>query len=134
MLPIGTVVGVNVFAYGLWFHHLGVIVDHNPYGEPLVVSKSKEHGRVVAESLRKFSGGRQVTVHPELRGALGAFTVADRALDRLGEPWSIGENCEHFVREVQGLPSASPQLQLAVTGLGVLATLGLFVVGTTGRR
>jgi len=132
-LSIGDVVGVWVPVLGVAFHHVGVVTCTSP--DILVVSKSWKARAVVEQSLHKFAGGRPFVRHRELRGALPASVVVDRARARLGERWHAFANCEHFVREVQDLPSQSPQLRehAAIGGL-VLAMFGAAVALKTSAR
>jgi hypothetical protein len=129
-LDLADVVGVDVVTYGMLVHHVGIVVGEDAWGEVLVVSKSRTRGGVVEETLEQFSGGRGWTYHPELRGRLPGWLVADRARRRLGERWRAGSNCEHFVREVHGLPSDSPQLQrmLALGGATAMSVAAMSVM------
>lgn len=114
MFPKACVVKIDM---GLFFHY--GIFD----GNGKVIHNSKRHGRVVIESLKSFSEGKEVLAD------LGIFSGdADAAIERakryIGTPYNLlQENCEHFVRMAHGLLKESPQLQkymITATGIGVV--------------
>lgn len=139
-LRVGDVVGVDVVAFGLTFHHVGVI-GRVTWRDGFVVSKSRLRGCVVEESFADFTAGAsKYTLHEHVRGRLDDHEVARRAYARRGEAWTAWSNCEHFVREVHGLRSESPQLQdmirrVGLTGIAALVALpigGPMVAGVVG--
>lgn len=107
--------------------HEGLVSDViGPDGRPLVISKSKRRGAVAEESWRDFCGGRL----PWVVGYIGErcpCCVLAEARSRIGEPWTIVRNCQHFVRECHGLPSQSPGLHGASVS-GIVAVAGLAAV------
>lgn len=115
--------------------HHGVVVQSG-WDDARVVSNSKRRGGVVEEWLHEFSAGAQVQVHPELRGELSTHEVIRRARSRIGEAYDVAaNNCEHFVRGVQGLVRRSPQLAAGlVAGGATLAFLGLLGWWISGGR
>ena len=94
--------------YGCW--HYGI-----SDGADGAIHSSKRHDRKVTfTTLMKFSDGREVSKSPDITS--DDLTAAyQKAEARIGEPYNVlDNNCEHFVREVHGLPSETPQLQEAV--------------------
>ena len=107
--------------------HPSVVTGFAVDGEALVTSKTFHHG-VIQQRLSQYLAGRYYEVEP-YSGPLSRWQVADRALRRLGEPWSLSSNCEHFAAEVQGQRSSSPQLQRAVTACAVIALVCIVAGG-----
>ncbi len=108
-----------------FYRHVGIVApwQWKQIG-PHVVSLDQRG--VMCEPLSKFANGGEVRND-------GAFDrsranwAASRARQQVGRPleynlWS--NNCEHFVREMYGLPRRSPQVE---TFLGSLAIVGLVV-------
>ena len=92
-----------------------------------VIHPSKKHDcKVVHTPLEKFSGGHKVLKSPDITS--DDLTVAYKNAEaRIGESYDLLNcNCEHFVREVHGLPSKTPQLQDAICAFsgGVAMTTG----------
>jgi Lecithin retinol acyltransferase len=117
-LELGTVVAVDI--WGGAIQHPGIVSGYTVHGEPVVISNSLRHGKVVEETLAAFrNGGALATL-----GLLGSHhpqVVVTRARSRLGERWDLFRfNCEHFVRYACDLPAESPQLQRASALLGVI--------------
>lgn len=108
----GDVLSVPVFD-GL-YNHKGVVVDNPFRGEPVVVSARLSEGSVVRERVSSFAGNASVS-QIDNQGHEGPYSrarVARRAQNRVGEEYHLFlSNCEHFVREVSGLESKSPQIQ-----------------------
>ncbi|MEQ8249553.1 MAG: lecithin retinol acyltransferase family protein [Alphaproteobacteria bacterium] len=127
-LAPATTVGVLVFP---GIVHQAIVTDSfDANGEQTVISASGGVGSVTEQPMNVFSGGRKIFILPELRGDLPHYVVVERARERLGKPYRLfSHNCEHFVREVQGIPKRSPQLSLSLV-IGCLALA--FVI--SGKR
>lgn len=108
--PIGAVLAVQVKGVqheGLW---TGTDVIH----------KSARRGVVARESLAKFGGRHLVTVD----GLVPPESI-DRAIARIGEPWTPIRNCQRFVVEVSGVPRPSRDAKwvlVALTGAAIAAS------------
>ena len=89
------------------------------------VIHNKKHYQVVREPLEKFSEGQKIHVNQHITSD-NLYVAYQRAEDRIGERFTLsGNNCEHFVREVHGMPKESKQLQAHVA-VGVIALLFAF--------
>lgn len=122
----GDVIGTDVRVGPYVVHHYGVVSCTDAWRGVFVISNSKKAGTVAEEPIDEFAGASEWTVHPELRGSLSSQEVVRRARARIGDPWSLfADNCEHFVREVQGLLRASPQV---ATGVLKTAFFGFLAV------
>ena len=127
----GTIVAVRVGQ--IW--HEGIVSDRRDAdGLPMVVNKSKRTRRVDEEPFRVFAprGSRtRVVGYPS---KLPAPTVLERARTRIGEPWSLRENCERFCRSchsARGRSGRSPTVELVGAVAGVLISgLGRALVRT----
>jgi len=111
---------------GAVYNHVGVVVENRVHEEPVVVSSRLSKGGVVREHLSEFAGDVS-TDEIENRGHNGPHTrteVARRAEARIGESYNLlHSNCEHFVREVSGLESKSPQLMAWLSSTLMVALL-----------
>jgi hypothetical protein len=87
-----------------------------------VIDKSFKLGSVAERPMDEFLDGKDLRLEGYW-GALDPSYVIQNARRRIGEQWTIGQNCEHFVRECHGLKSESPQLFRAVSGVLVGAAL-----------
>lgn len=89
-----------------------------------VIHKSKRVGRAVEEPIDAFAAGATVRImgYP---GRLSSDEVIRRARARIGEPWTILENCQRFTRGCHGVPSRSPDLERTALGLAIGALGGL---------
>lgn len=116
VFPPGTLLAVQVGP----FQHIGFATDHFASGEQCVISSSRRKGCVTEEPLSRFAGGRKIAVLGSvLYSAVG--DVLRRARSMLGTPWTIFNNCEHFVAKALGLRPTSRQLQATgMIALGVL--------------
>lgn len=115
--PPGTT--IRVWHGGYW--HYGILV-HGGH----VIHNSKQHKRVVEESLHHFSDGRRVEVCSDIASS-DLRLACIRAKQLVGQMYLLfTQNCEHFVRVVHGLVPESPQIQRAV-----LASSGLALVALT---
>lgn len=124
MYELGSV--VKVFCG--YYYHYGVITGCDYVGNPLVVSSSKSHGKVIEEPIHTFSAGKSVkTVN--MNGPYDGQDAALRARRMIGKPYDLfRSNCEHFVRAVKGLTPISPQL------LAVPLIAGILIVAITKNR
>ena len=120
----GTIVAVQVGPV----KHKGLVSDRTMGGLPMVISNSKKLGCVAEEPWWQFAEGRLV----EVRGYPGRLRPQDvlaRARLRLGQPWTLSFNCEHFVNYAHGLDERSPTLRQAVA-----ASLALFVLAMLSSK
>lgn len=90
-----------------------------------VIHNSKEHGKVVRETIEAFSSGASLVVCADVMGdwPSKAARLAESAIGVAYRLWS--QNCEHFVRWAHGLEPTSPQIEAAL-----VATAGLTVAAT----
>lgn len=120
---------VQVRIQGVW--HEGLIGEE-PVEAPrprTVIHKSKRTGAVVEEPLEDFASGFPVRVvgYP---GRLGGAEVLSRARARIGEPWTVIQNCQRFTRGCHGVPSRSPDAERTI----VAFTVGLLGSAILGGR
>ena len=120
MFPPGAIVRVPFWGV---FRHVGLVTERG------TVISSKRGVGVVEEPVEDFAIGRKVRVE-RLRGTRPIAEAIAWARARVGQPWSLANNCEHFVREALGLPAASPQLRATAA---VAATALTLVVASRGR-
>lgn len=66
-------------------------------------------------------------------GQLNPDDVVMRARSRLGDPWNVTSNCEHFVYWAHAIEVQSPQVQAKVRKGFIAGIIGL-VLYTVGRR
>jgi hypothetical protein len=109
-----------------FYRHFGIATDNYVNGQPMVISNSGAHGRVVEESLEQFQGQGDIK-NEGYWGKLPYQEVLARARKKLGSSYSLLDwNCEHFVRLAHGLKPESPQVAfVAVLCVGVLFAVGL---------
>lgn len=126
----GDVIGTDVRVGPYLVHHVGVVSCVDAWRGVFVISNSRKAGMVAEEHLDEFTGGGAWAHHPELRGPLSSQEVVRRARKRRGDAWALfADNCEHFVREVQGLARASPQLAGGVVKTVAVGSLVVLAVG-----
>lgn len=118
----GAIIAVRI--QGVW--HEGLIAGERE-APRTVIHKSKRTGLAVEEPIGDFAAGGTVRIvgYP---GKLPADEVLRRARARIGEPWTILENCQRFTRSCHGVPSRSPDLERTVLGFAIGA-LGSSLVG-----
>ena len=105
------------------FIHFGILI-FTPFREALVISNSFRRNQVIIETLAEFCSGRKFKVH-NMWGGFSSTEVELRARQLIGSRYSPSKyNCEHFVRQVHGLPVESPQLNIAL-GVAILAGMTL---------
>lgn len=123
--PPGSIVAVRVGT--IW--HEGLISDRRDLdGLPMVINKSKRTRRVEEEPFRIFAPRWSRVRLIGYPSRLPSSLVLERARARIGEPWSLEQNCERFCRSVhdrRGRAGRSPTIELvgAVGGV-VLSGLG----------
>ena len=121
------VIVIPMTVYGRHVDHVGILF-HDLDLQPWIVSASKHHMRCCVEPLR------EVEARADGPWRLTDDRVTDQALAQaladaeLGRRWSLGYNCEHYVRRWLGVPEESPQLQYAVGQVGQILA-GLLIVG-----
>ena len=119
---IGDVIGVQEFFY----RHRGIWV-----GNGRVFHASKKRGQNVIDTIHDFSNGKPVQ-HEGYPSNLSPEEVIHRAHRLIGQPFNLfGDNCEHLVAKVHGLPKQSPQLRQ--WSAVALAAILVFVVLSRGR-
>lgn len=100
--------------------HEGVVVGYDQFGGPMVACQSGRKGCVVVETLDEFASGYPVAF-VGYYGHLPPMAVRERALSRLGEPYSLlRRNCEHFTRRAHGQRARSPQVEAAFLSAGLV--------------
>jgi len=104
----GTIIAVRV--QGVW--HEGLLSDQlDANGEPRVLHKSKRTYRAAEESAQQYApDGRELRVigYP---GARAPSLVIGHARARIGEAWSVADNCQRYTRRAHGVPARSPDLE-----------------------
>lgn len=113
MLAPGTVVAIN---WGL-FERVGLVAD-----EGTIIHSSKKNGKVAEEPIAFILHSAQMRV----RGVLDwASLQRAKAVGRskLGQRWTLLNNCEHFISEICSGVRESPQLQAWAMLIGTGAAL-----------
>lgn len=104
----GTIIAVRVA--GVW--HEGIVSDViEDDGEPRVLHKSKRSYRAEEEPCRLFAPeGRELRVvgYP---GRRSPDVVIGAARGRLGEEWTVIDNCQRYTRRAHGVPARSPGVE-----------------------
>lgn len=114
----GDVLRVRVSGF---VEHEGIITETGR-----VISNSRRRGGVYEESVRDFSGGRQILNVGRLSN-LAPETVIARARERLGRRYQVYQyNCQHFVRDCYGLRTESPQKKLAIGAAAIALLVAIF--------
>lgn len=110
---------LRVTVYGGILHE-GIVTEQGT-----VISNSRRNGGVVEESVRDFAGLNRITNLGRLSDT-SPHQAIFRARERLGRPYRPNSyNCQHFVREIYHIKPKSPQRDLAVIGLAVLAFIAI---------
>lgn len=108
------------------FTHFGILL-FNFLGEPFVISNSFRKRKVVIETLETFCSDYKPTIH-NMWGKYTSSQVEERAKSLLGTPYSVTRyNCEHFVRNVHGLSTESPQFNNMI-GLALISSMSYFLL------
>jgi hypothetical protein len=90
------------------YSHLGIYA-----GDGIVIDCSPEIG-VAQRTLRDFAGGQEIRNHGYW-GNYSSDIIIRNAFALIGKPYRLfAANCEHFVREVCGLPIRSNQVRNVV--------------------
>ena len=105
------------------YHHYAIVSDRLHDGKPMLISLSYRTGSVAEEPWDEVVRGRSVR-RSDLTSKFDAGEVLARARARIGNTRYnlLKNNCEHFVRDVMGLPARSRQVEHAA-GIGVTALL-----------
>lgn len=105
------------------YHHYAIVSDRMHGGKPMLISLSYRTGTVAEEPWDAVVRGRTVK-RSQLPSRFSPGQVLERARAEIGQRRYnlIAENCEHFVRDMLGLPARSHQLERAA-GVGVSALL-----------
>ena len=105
------------------YHHYAIVSDRLHDGKPMLISLSYRTGSVMEEPWDEVARGSSVQLS-NLQSSLDAGEVVARARARIGNVRYnlLKNNCEHFVRDVLGLPARSRQVEHAA-GVGVSALL-----------
>lgn len=104
----GTVISVRVA--GVW--HEGILSDRlDEDGAPRVLHKSKRTYRAEEETAAAFAPeGRQIRIVGFLGGRSSEMVVG-AARSRIGEAWTVTDNCQRYTRRAHGVPARSPGLE-----------------------
>ena len=104
------------FPFGT-YDHVGLVTD-----EGTLLHSSKEDGVVVEEPIAKWLHHPGARIERTLDWiGLQHAKLFGRA--RLGQKWSLFDNCEHFISEITTGIKKSPQLQAAIAAVLVLGIL-----------
>lgn len=104
----GTIIAVRVS--GVW--HEGLLSDAlDERGEPRILHKSKRSYRAEEETCCQYApDGRELRIvgYP---GARSSEVVIGYARSRIGEEWTITNNCQRYTRRAHGVPARSPDVE-----------------------
>ncbi len=105
------------------YHHYAIISDRVADGKPMLISLSYRTGTVAEERWDNVVRGRSVRPS-RLISDISPAQVVERARAQIGRRRYnlLTSNCEHFVRDMLGLPARSRQLS-AAAGVGITALL-----------
>lgn len=105
------------------YHHYAIVSDRMHGDKPMLISLSYRTGTVAEEPWDEVVRGRNVRPS-NLGSELTANQVLARARAQIGSKRYnlLKSNCEHFVRDVLGLPARSQQIETAA-GVGISALL-----------
>lgn len=79
---------------------------------------------VTLSSVDEFSSGRTIRPSNRYQSQKPAWQVVQDAYAKIGTPWSLGYNCQHFVSDVLGLARRSHDME-AITLITSLIVLGI---------
>lgn len=115
----GVPIKIGCFAYD----HYAIVSDRVVENKPMLISLSFRTGTVAEERWEEVVRGRSVNPS-RLESSLGPKEIIRRARAAVGQRRYnlITHNCEHFVREMLGLPARSQQIETAA-GAGVSTLL-----------
>jgi hypothetical protein len=105
--------------------HKGIQSDRAGWdGFPTVLHSSKLYRRALETTMTEFASRATGPVRSEgYPGRLPAWRVLQNARSKVGVPWRLEQNCEHFATWAHGLVPNSPQLQAGVGKVAVGALL-----------
>jgi hypothetical protein len=119
----GSVVAIHYYV----LIHVGIASDcYDENGFPYIISNTRRMGGVTEEPQLAFANDREPYLVSEPQE--GSAAILARARELLGRPYDVATyNCEHFVTEVMGDGSKSPQLRVvgAVGGLAAAVLIGV---------
>lgn len=123
-------VDVKVDGFGV-VTHVGIQGDGvGDDGLPTVIHASKLFGQIFETTMTNFAsravGPIRCHGYPS---NLAPPQILARARSRIGERWSLSQNCEHFTSSCHGFEPNSPQLQAGVvkTALAVGGVIGILL-------
>lgn len=108
----GAPIKIGCFAYD----HYAIVSDRVQENKPTLISLSFRTGTVAEEPWDEVVRGRKVTPS-RLQSSLTPEEIVRRARAEVEQRRYnlITRNCEHFVREMLGLPARSLQIETAVS-------------------
>lgn len=103
---------------------IGTLVEHYGIysGEGSVISASKRRLMICEESLQKFSQGRKI-YSKGYPSNLQPQAVVFSAREKIGQEWSLFNNCQHFATDCHD-KRQSPDLLFAACTIAIFA--GIF--------
>lgn len=122
---VGCVLSVPVATEVGEISHKGILSDRKGSdGLPMVIHNAKLAGHVVEDTMTFFYTKAIGPVSSEgYPSTLAPHVVLARARTRIGKPWRVLDNCEHFAAWAHDLPKKSPELRrkakqgsVAITG------------------
>lgn len=126
-LPVATEVGI--------VKHKGILSDRKgPDGYPMVIhaAKLRSQGVIEAPMTSFFEMARGPLSSEGYPSLLSPKLVLERARSRIGVPWKLLDNCEHFAAWCHGMPKKSPELRRKAATFGAVAVGGALFVLTRG--
>jgi hypothetical protein len=132
---VGVILAVPVMTdYAGIVVHKGILADQRGGdGWPTVLHKSKHFGKALETSMTDFSSRRVGPIRSDgFPSRLASWQVLQRARQQSNQPWSLTDNCEHYVSRSHGLAPNSPQLQAGLAKTAVATGLGVVLVAILG--
>lgn len=118
----GDLISVPIFPI---FQHYGIVCDSNKAGEPVVVTVKSGKKTPILQTVQEFSEGKEISVCPS-SCAISPYAITQKTMSRLNQPFHYNlftNNCEHFCKEILGLPRKSDQVTRSICTI-----MGLVVV------
>ena len=110
----GEIVAVRI---GMFVEHYGIYS-----GEGSVISASKRRLKICEESMEEFSQGGRI-YSKGYPSKLQGHVVVGNARKKIGQEWSLFDNCQHFATDCHGIRQ-SPDLFVAICA--ITAFVGIF--------
>lgn len=87
-------------------------------GRLMVIHNSFREGKVVISTIEEYAENHEVVESTRYKPQVTGYQMEALARQLLGKPWKPWYNCQHFITEIAGLPSHSPQMNeiFAVVG------------------